>query len=89
MANNRMYLKNTRTGQKVYLAKYYPSTGWYVVAEESLNDRLALAFDEADFGYLGPEERAAKRAQPKFGPPYSAGGMYGAEWAIEFEENGE
>jgi hypothetical protein len=30
MANTRMFLKNTRTGTRIYLAKYYPSTGWYV-----------------------------------------------------------
>lgn len=30
MANNRMYLVNSETKEKVMLAKYYPSTGWYV-----------------------------------------------------------
>ena len=29
MANNRMWLVNARTGQRLNLAKYYPSTGWY------------------------------------------------------------
>jgi hypothetical protein len=29
MANNRMYLINTRTNDKILLAKYYPTTGWY------------------------------------------------------------
>lgn len=29
MANNRMWLVNKRTGQRLNLAKYYPSTGWY------------------------------------------------------------
>ncbi len=28
MANNRMYLVNTRTDQKILLAKYWPSEGW-------------------------------------------------------------
>lgn len=28
MANNRMDLVNKRTGQRVRLAKYFPSTGW-------------------------------------------------------------
>jgi hypothetical protein len=45
MANNLMYLANKRTGAKVCLAKYYPSTGWYVHAEESLVAKLEEAFD--------------------------------------------
>lgn len=41
MANNRLYLKCKRTGEKVFLAKYYPSTGWYVS-----NDELVKNLDE-------------------------------------------
>jgi hypothetical protein len=28
MANNRMFLVNKRTGHRLLIAKYYPSTGW-------------------------------------------------------------
>ncbi len=34
MANNRLYLTCKRTGEKVMLAKYYPSTGWHVRNDE-------------------------------------------------------
>jgi hypothetical protein len=34
VANNRMWFKNKKTGGKILLAKYYPSTGWYVYYED-------------------------------------------------------
>jgi hypothetical protein len=34
VANNRMYLVDPETGDKILLAKYYPSTGWYVFHED-------------------------------------------------------
>ena len=30
MSNNRMYLVNKKEDKRILLAKYYPSTGWYV-----------------------------------------------------------
>lgn len=74
MANNRMYLKNTRTGERFYLAKYYPSTGWYIVGD-NLDDRLNEFFDVQDFG--GGER-----------PRFSMGDMYGAEWVLQFQDDG-
>lgn len=44
MANNRMYLKNKRTGAQVLLAKYYPSTGWYVFHDD-IRVRMDDLFD--------------------------------------------
>ena len=38
MANNRMFLVNRKTGAKIYLAKYYPSTGWF--GPKGLSERL-------------------------------------------------
>ncbi len=36
MANNRMYLACTKCdGEAFYLAKYYPSTGWYTNRRDS------------------------------------------------------
>lgn len=29
MANNRLYLKCNLCGERFYMAKYYPSSGWY------------------------------------------------------------
>lgn len=83
MANNRMYLKNTRTGDLIYLAKYYPSLGWF--APDNIGPLLNAQFDEADFGHLTPAERAAKAMQPGLGQPYSGGGVLGDEWEIEYE----
>ena len=86
MANNRMYLVNTRTGQEVYLAKFFPSTGWYVPnGMETLQDRLNKAFDESDFSHLSGEEKLEKSLQVGFGPPYSAAtSVEGEEWKIEY-----
>jgi hypothetical protein len=44
MANNRMWLTHKPTGERVLLAKYYPSTGWYV-RDDDLVDRLTKLFD--------------------------------------------
>lgn len=85
MANNRMYLVNKRTGAKVYLAKYYPSTGWYI-PKPGLEQRLADAFDQADFGHLTDEQRKANDSHVGLGVPHqSSGGMYGDEWTLEYE----
>lgn len=83
MANNRMYLVNEVTGQKVMLAKFYPSTGWFapIGALEKIND----VFDASDFRHLSASELEAKRAQRGFGPPFAMGGMYGERWTVEYE----
>lgn len=85
MANTRMYLKNTRTGDRIYLAKYYPSTGWYRpswVVVSAIN----RGFDVADFGHLTEEQRAENAARQGLGVPYpSAGGMFGEEWIVEYD----
>ena len=83
MANNRMYLINKRTQARVFLAKYYPSTGWFTT--DGLELKLNKAFDAADFGHLTPEERTVKEKTIGFGPPFAAGGMYGAEWVLEYD----
>lgn len=44
MANNRMWLTNKRTGAKVLLAKYYPSTGWYPYHDD-IHDKLMKLFE--------------------------------------------
>lgn len=84
MANNRMYLTNKRTGSKVLLAKYYPSTGWYVF--DVNGDRIAkidAAFDESDFGHLPTEDRALPWNERG---ACAWGGMDGGnDWFIEYE----
>lgn len=39
-----MYLKNKRAGAQVLLAKYYPSTGWYVFHDD-IRARLDALFE--------------------------------------------
>jgi hypothetical protein len=82
-----MYLHNKRTGHKVYLAKYYPSTGWYTVGNDLVGD-LNDAFRSADFGHLSPEDQAKNMAKFSFGPPYSAAEnvMLGDEWELTYDE---
>lgn len=45
MANNRMWLKNKRTGAQVLLAKYYPTTGWYTFHDD-IHDKLDNLFED-------------------------------------------
>lgn len=47
MSNNRMWLRNKRTGQQILVAKYYPSTGWFTY-HESLTGKLDDLFDKSD-----------------------------------------
>ena len=47
MANNRMYLREKRTGQSILLCKFYPSTRWYLFpTEDNLNKWLEERTEE-------------------------------------------
>jgi len=85
MANNRMYLFNTRTKQQVYIAKYYPSTGWYFTGDAQ--QALADAFHKADFGDLTDEQEKANAAHEGFGVPFPAvnSELEGAEWEVRYD----
>jgi hypothetical protein len=48
MANNRMYLRNKRTGAKLLLARYYPSTGWNNYYGLIFGDRLDALFKDKE-----------------------------------------
>ena len=86
MANNRMFLVNRKTGAKIMLAKYYPSTGWF--AYDGLTDRVNKVFDEHDFGHLSDVQKMQNAAHPGFGVPYKAdGGEFGyTDWYVDYEE---
>lgn len=45
MSNNRMWLRNTRTGKQILLAKYYPSLHWFSAGSID-DDKLNAFFDE-------------------------------------------
>ena len=80
MANNRMYLTNRITGDKVLLAKYFPSGGWVPrdSADDSLAQRMRDCFLAADDFMTNPGGMA--------GLPLSSHGMYGGnDWFIEYE----
>ena len=44
MSNNRMWLRNVRTGRQILIGKYLPSSGWCVPPVLEL-DRLQAFFD--------------------------------------------
>ncbi len=48
MANNRMWFQNLETGEKVLLAKYYPSTGWYLFHDD-VALKLIRLFDKMPY----------------------------------------
>lgn len=84
-----MFLFNPKTGVKICLAKYYPSTGW--VSEDGLSEHLNEAFDKSDFGYLTEEQKTEKNLQPGFGPPYANYDpthlRLGDKWKLVYLEN--
>lgn len=49
MANNRLFLKCKKCGERFFLGKYYPSTGWYTDADyyknSAMHDKLNTWFD--------------------------------------------
>ena len=58
MANNRMWLQvKNQPEKKILLAKYYPSTGWYVFnSQEKLDDWFDENFNEPSmFGRIDLE----------------------------------
>lgn len=87
MANNKMFLVNKRTGVKIYLAKYYPSTGWFSVQNVEAN--LRSGFDRSDFGHLTPTERQFQNCKLGFGPPFANYPLshlhLGDQWELEYE----
>ena len=69
MANNLMFLKNKVTGDRVVLAKYYPSTGW------------AVAFPDGQIGLINRMDREFARRHMQIGPS----DLGGNEWVIEYD----
>jgi hypothetical protein len=79
MANNRLYLKSNHTGERILIAKYYPSTGWYPRSEQWQN--VQRFFERHSFGN-GITWKQAKQDRIK-----ARGGMYDSNsFEIEFEE---
>jgi len=78
MANNRMYLVHPGSGQRIMLAKYYPSTGWYPRYEDVYR-RLSEGFHAVDFPGRTWEQVQVERVK-------APGGMLGdTSWRIEYE----
>lgn len=56
MANNRMWLVNKKTKEKILIAKYYPTTQWYVYHDD-IKTRLNELFDKSeDYSTWGKHE---------------------------------
>ncbi len=81
MANNRMYLANKSTGEKVCIAKFYPSTGWYCEDQENLVATINAIFHKHDFGGISFEEARSQKGLSHHSP------LGDINWRIEFEEN--
>ena len=78
MANNRLYLKSKRTGERVLIAKYYPSTGWY--AKSAPKDKVVEFFRKHSYGETTYEDTDTHRIK-------AIGGMYdSASFEVEFEQ---
>ena len=73
MANNRMYLLHKPTGEKVMIAKYYPSTGWYMKSYPSE--------PFTDVPHVNAFLDRVGKPCSLFGNP--------EEWALEFETGAE
>ena len=79
-----MYLRNKRTGRTVYLAKFYPSLGWF--RPDSYHKSLNLEFSEAEFSLEELVEFYDRGLGS--GPPYSGGTPEnGAEWELVYEDD--
>ena len=79
MANNRLYLKCKRTGERVMLAKYYPSTGWYVDNKTLIQDLDEMLQRDA-FGGLDWMRAQVEGVIPE-------GGMWdGGAHELEYEQ---
>ena len=72
MANNRLYLRCKRTGEKVMLAKYYPSTGWHVTNNE-LKPELDAMFHRDDFGENNKQRSRKGYIETAIGGMWDAG----------------
>lgn len=60
MANNRMWLVHKPSGASILLAKYYPSTGWYIFHPQKLYDHFLGKYavnSDPTFGDTGFELR--------------------------------
>ncbi len=52
MANNRMYIREKRTGKEILLCKFYSSTRWYLFHDkEKLNKWLNDITEECVFNH--------------------------------------
>lgn len=81
MANNRLYLKSKRTGKTFYLAKFYPSTGWYVKDEATFGKEFGEFLHEHSFGKITFDY--AKAEGIKGGIGNYDGGTMELEWEVD------
>jgi hypothetical protein len=87
-----MYLKCDLCGERIYLAKYYPSSGWYlsppkdgkewdVKFNEFLDKHSPYVRRGADGEYAEP----GKGKNSKHGEPNYDQKMYGSTFTLEYE----
>ena len=91
MANNRMFLVNDRLKVAVCLAKYYPSTGWYLVdSDDYINQALDL--DDAEPDMTGPTDWRLAYESTAEASEFDVGGKcagYGGAFGVPLPEPSE
>jgi hypothetical protein len=70
VANNRVYLRFKATGHEVFLAKYYPSTGWFSRDYGRLAREIEKAFEAEHLDEYGLE---LAYESPEPGQPQATG----------------
>lgn len=55
MANNRMYIREKRTGNRFLLCKFYPTTRWYMFHTEDLFNQWLEAATEGAVRQYGAD----------------------------------
>jgi hypothetical protein len=76
MANNRLYLVNKRLNERVFIGKYYPSTGWEIYHAD-FHQRLQAAFDK--------DQDASMWSKADWELEYETTKEEAADWVREYE----
>ena len=65
MANNRLYLVNEDGTKRILLAKYYPSTGWYIFHNREQLDEWLESYND-DMSIYGPTDLHLEYETPAY-----------------------
>jgi hypothetical protein len=76
MANNRMVIVCKKCNKARYLAKWYPSTGWYAAGEPEPDPRYAVEYIKLLDTFLGKHDHStdSHRSEESFEIRYESSG---------------